>query len=100
MGSKMDSLAGRGHFLQKNDLEVTNLEKKEKLARPNVKFRSRQIILCTKIRFICKFSNKIQFKNLFNILKLAVFNSMKYSFNKKIMGIPKRMIQKNCDKDV
>ena len=28
-------------------------------------------------------SNKIQFKNIFKMLKLAVFNSSKYSFNKK-----------------
>ena len=28
-------------------------------------------------------SNKIQFKNIFKMLKLAVFNSIKYSFNMK-----------------
>ena len=33
--------------------------------------------------FILNFFIKIQFKNLFKIMKLAVFNSIKYSFNKK-----------------
>ena len=33
--------------------------------------------------FIFNFFIKIQFKNLFKIMKLAVFNSIKYSFNKK-----------------
>ena len=36
-----------------------------------------------KIWLICHFSDKIQFKNIFKILKLAVFNSIKYSFIKK-----------------
>ena len=36
-----------------------------------------------KILFICNFLEKIPFKNIFKNLKLAVFNSIKYSFNKK-----------------
>ena len=33
--------------------------------------------------FIFKYLGEIQFKNVFKMLKLAEFNSMKYSFNKK-----------------
>ena len=37
----------------------------------------------SKIYSFLIFFIKIQFKNLFKIMKLAVFNSIKYSFNKK-----------------
>ena len=46
-----------------------------------------QFSFCSQIQFKTwlnfLFPDKIQFKNLFKILKLAVFNSIKYSFNKK-----------------
>ena len=37
----------------------------------------------SKIYSFVIFFDKIQLKNLFKMLKLAVFNSLKYSFNKK-----------------
>ena len=40
----------------------------------NIKFKS---------SLIFQFPIKIQFKNVFKMLKLAVFNSIKYSFNKE-----------------
>ena len=44
-------------------------------------------LICFKIQFnnlfIFKYLGEIQFKNIFKMLKLAVFNSIKYSFNKK-----------------
>ena len=46
-----------------------------------------QFSFFNKIQFKSSFnslvSDNIQFKNIFKILKLAVFNSIKYSFNKK-----------------
>ena len=46
--------------------------------------------------FIILFSNKIQFKNLFKILKLVVFNSIKYSFNKKTWVSDRAMTASPC----